>query len=291
MAKRQSSATQSPDHPWSGFNVALRTGAARLTGRSFSASPTGHFMLWLFVAGRGEVRMLDQSFNVNNDIGVLLPAGVKARARAATGRTLEVIQVPFDLNWCGELVRDGRPSINADRLTITLPGHIETSLYATMATLNLGQQILRTRARQPEDLGELDASIQILRCFYLLRQSVDQPGRGLPSSKPPMRRAYVQLLHRINQPQMRMNEIAEHVGMSSRQLLRTFHAEFGAGPIRILTRERMATARRLLLTPEFHIAEVASACGYRSSAYFCRVFKKEHDMTPGEYRSKHIEEV
>lgn len=251
--------------------------------------PVGHFLLWMFTGGRGEARMLDQTIELGGDTGMLIAAGVKVQALANEARPLEVIAVPFDCYWRGDQVFDARPYLNPDKLTFTLPGHVEMSLYASMGTLNIGQQILRSRAKTPADLGDLEAQIQIMRVMYMLRQSLDHPRRGIPS-KPPMRRAYVQLIDKQNHPEKTIADIARHVGLSVTHFGRQFRAEFGASPMRVLTRERMASARQLLLMPEFRIGEIARVCGYASSQYFCRVFKAEHGLTPGAYREKHMEE-
>lgn len=274
---------------WSQLHVSLREGSSRVTlaaEGSRTETPTGRFLLWLFTAGRGVVTLLDRQIPFAGETGVLIPAGVKVTAAVDSARAAELIVVPFDCWLRGDPVRDARPYVDSDRLTLTLPGHVELSLHARMATLNLGQLILRARAgKVPADLGDLEAVIQLLRVLYAFRRSIESPTRGFVE-KPLIRRAYNYLLENRRRSDLKLADIARHVGLSVTHLARRFRAEFGASPMRVLARERMSHARHLLAAQDFQVAEVARECGYRSTQYFCRVFKAEHGATPGEYRRR-----
>jgi two-component system response regulator YesN len=50
-----------------------------------------------------------------------------------------------------------------------------------------------------------------------------------------------------------------------------------------LIRQRLEMARRLLLDPRLHVAEVADRCGFCNPAYFASVFKKYMHCTPRAY--------
>ena len=47
-------------------------------------------------------------------------------------------------------------------------------------------------------------------------------------------------------------------------------------------------AEKLLQSSNMNIEEIALACGFNSSNYFVRQFKKNYKITPGAYRKKHI---
>lgn len=49
---------------------------------------------------------------------------------------------------------------------------------------------------------------------------------------------------------------------------------------------RMAKARMILQKYHLSINEVAQRCGYQDSDYFCRLFRRQFGLTPGEYSAR-----
>ena len=49
---------------------------------------------------------------------------------------------------------------------------------------------------------------------------------------------------------------------------------------------RMAKARAILQRYHLPVGEVAKRCGYPDSDYFCRLFRRQFGLTPGEYRTR-----
>ena len=57
-----------------------------------------------------------------------------------------------------------------------------------------------------------------------------------------------------------------------------------------LTRTRLEAATRLLtLQPELSVTEIAFRCGFQSSQYFSKVFRKQHGHSLSEHRSRHLD--
>ena len=82
-------------------------------------------------------------------------------------------------------------------------------------------------------------------------------------------------------------EIAAHVNLSPRHLDRCFSDETGVTPMIYLSRFRLRQARRLLQTTALSISEIAAAVGFSDASYFCRVFRRDLDMSPTDYRRRH----
>ncbi|MEX9251995.1 helix-turn-helix transcriptional regulator [Pseudenterobacter timonensis] len=49
---------------------------------------------------------------------------------------------------------------------------------------------------------------------------------------------------------------------------------------------RMGKAKSLLQKYQLSVGEVGKRCGYADSDYFCRLFRRQFGLTPGEYRSR-----
>lgn len=69
-------------------------------------------------------------------------------------------------------------------------------------------------------------------------------------------------------------------------LTHLFKDTLGISPLKYLIKKRVDYAKELLSSTDMSIAEIAKACGYLDTAYFCRVFKKVENATPLSYRKK-----
>lgn len=84
-----------------------------------------------------------------------------------------------------------------------------------------------------------------------------------------------------------VNEMAESVGLSPSRFHRLYKGYFGVSPSKDLQKARVEHAKRLLVSPEMRVAEVADLLGYGSVYHFIRQFRGETGMSPGAYRKKH----
>ncbi len=76
-------------------------------------------------------------------------------------------------------------------------------------------------------------------------------------------------------------ELADHVGLSTRQLLRLFAQIVGEGPARYHRRLRLEHARSLLRYTAITVTEASVAVGFESLAHFCRAYRQQYGKTPG----------
>jgi AraC family transcriptional regulator of adaptative response / methylphosphotriester-DNA alkyltransferase methyltransferase len=82
-----------------------------------------------------------------------------------------------------------------------------------------------------------------------------------------------------------LDDIARRVASSRRQLQRAYN-EIGRTTFRDhLTEVRMKVAARLLVERDVTVREVANAVGYRQPAQFAKAFRRQHGVSPSEYRA------
>lgn len=81
-----------------------------------------------------------------------------------------------------------------------------------------------------------------------------------------------------------LDYIAQKIHISSCYLSALFRESMGQGLISYITEYRLNMAVNLLLKSNLRIFEVAERVGYRSTPYFCTVFKNRYNMTPSEFR-------
>ena len=81
-------------------------------------------------------------------------------------------------------------------------------------------------------------------------------------------------------------DIAEHVGVSQRQLQRLFRKYLDRTPKRYVTELRLQHARELLLSSDLPVAEVVVASGFDSRSNFHAAYRGFFGRSPGEERRK-----
>lgn len=83
-----------------------------------------------------------------------------------------------------------------------------------------------------------------------------------------------------------LESAAERVGLSSYYLSKLFKEHFHISFIEYVTRTRLDRAKELLLNKRLSLKEIALSVGYKDPNYFSRVFKKEMEISPSDYRKQ-----
>lgn len=81
-----------------------------------------------------------------------------------------------------------------------------------------------------------------------------------------------------------VDQLAGVAGMSKGYFLRAFKREYGIPPIAYQLQLRMEEAKRLLISTEMQIQEIAAEVGFDSIYYFSRMFKAAASCSPTQYR-------
>lgn len=83
-----------------------------------------------------------------------------------------------------------------------------------------------------------------------------------------------------------LDDVSRMVNISPYYFSKLFKEKSGENFIEYLTRVRIAHAKELLKNPELSIKEICLQVGYSDPNYFSRIFKKQEDVTPSEYRER-----
>ncbi len=109
------------------------------------------------------------------------------------------------------------------------------------------------------------------------------PGQGTDNFSPILRRAIALIEDTISDP-LPVPEIAEHLGLSQRQLERLFHRGLGCSVVQFGTLVRLQHARVLLIATKLSVREIATAAGFNSLSHFASAFRKCFARRPSDYR-------
>ncbi|PYF08185.1 AraC family transcriptional regulator with amidase-like domain [Rhodobacter viridis] len=99
-----------------------------------------------------------------------------------------------------------------------------------------------------------------------------------------MSRAIALMEAQIEEP-MTPFELADRLGISTRQLERLFGKYLNTSPKRYMMEMRLHRARNLIVQTEQSISEIAMACGFTSTSHFSKVFRARYGVAPISHRA------
>lgn len=85
---------------------------------------------------------------------------------------------------------------------------------------------------------------------------------------------------------LKVEEIAAQIGISRRQLERSFAEHAGLSPRQYYADLRLSRAYALLSETDLPIAEIAAATGFGGTSAFARAFRGKFDTSPGRFRKR-----
>ena len=97
------------------------------------------------------------------------------------------------------------------------------------------------------------------------------------------------ILHYINKSYAdieNISQISDKVFITKNYLCKIFKDATNTSVVEYLNRVKIKKACSLLEESQKSILEISLLCGYNSSVYFCKTFKKLMSITPTEYRKK-----
>ncbi|HJV40880.1 AraC family transcriptional regulator [Caulobacter sp.] len=86
---------------------------------------------------------------------------------------------------------------------------------------------------------------------------------------------------------IKVGELASVIRISTSQLGRCFNVTFGLTPSGFVMRQRLERARRMMLTSDDSLAQIAYACGLCDQAHLTRAFRKHYGYSPAAWRRDH----
>ena len=94
----------------------------------------------------------------------------------------------------------------------------------------------------------------------------------------------IQMMEANIEEPMSPADLAEEVGMSTRQLERLFRRYLNRSPKRYYMELRLQKARNLLMQTDMSVINVALACGFASPSHFSKCYRSHYNSTP--YRER-----
>lgn len=90
---------------------------------------------------------------------------------------------------------------------------------------------------------------------------------------------------KMNNPELSVEDLSKHVGMSRGSLYHKLLEITGLTPIEYIRSVKLKRAVELLEKSDFNVAQIAYMTGFGTPSYFSRLFKSQYNMLPSEYIS------
>lgn len=129
----------------------------------------------------------------------------------------------------------------------------------------------------PEDVEEYLTDMLETAFFFRNKESDYQKGKIL-------HKALEYIDANFDQESLSLNSVSEEVGVSANYFSAIFSQSMESTFVEYVTAKRMEKARKLLKTTDKSSGEIAMLAGYKDPHYFSFVFKKNHGLSPREYR-------
>ena len=91
--------------------------------------------------------------------------------------------------------------------------------------------------------------------------------------------------------EMRVEELASQIALSTSYFFRAFKTTFGETPRAYITRLRLELAQELMLSTEDSLTYIAVASGFADQSHLCKAFRRVLAETPGAWRRRNFDEA
>ena len=134
---------------------------------------------------------------------------------------------------------------------------------------------------------ELAAQVADQFMHERIRDRHDQQRMSLPARlgvRHPKLLSIIEIMEKNLEEPLGRGDLAEHAGLSTRQLERLFRKYLNRSPARYYLELRLNRARLLLLQTNMSVIDVALACGFVSASHFSKCYRDFFGRTPRKER-------
>ncbi|NJM36255.1 MAG: helix-turn-helix transcriptional regulator [Rhodomicrobium sp.] len=127
------------------------------------------------------------------------------------------------------------------------------------------------------------AALYIVRRYGVGDHAGSSAGNALLGWR--LRRVKEFIAANLHDHELRLEDVARCVGLSTGFFHRAFNDTTGLTPLAYIQRQRIERAMQLLNNRDLSITNIAIGVGFLSPSHFARLFRKQTGLTPSEYRS------
>lgn len=214
-------------------------------------------------------------------------------------KTESGIMVEYELDMLGENYESAKKQI--DRLFnqyVNNDHHIFTARSKKYAIINSVIEALSrmteldgTREKYITKLQNARDNQELLDVIHeVFRTLIDvQKKRQKSKKEGSIEQAKLYIEQHFEDPMIGLYSIAEALGISNTYLSTSFKKRYGLGIVQYINQLRIEKAKKMIVSTDYSIKEIAFRVGFTSDMTFIRVFKQFENMTPGKYKKDGFE--
>ena len=139
---------------------------------------------------------------------------------------------------------------------------------------------LADEARSPEEISEIHSEM----CLHYARRMKDIT-RNVITSKAV--NACINYIYEHLHTRITVGTLSDISGLSSPYLSRLFKKETGYTISSYIQTKKLETAKAMLSSSDYSIAEISASLAFPSQSYFTNLLKKDCGLTPKQYRDRY----
>ena len=234
------------------------------------------YEIYYLVKGNRNYVIGDDYFSINKGDMVLIKPGVLHKT---AGRAYDRILLNFTPKYLNRFFSEEALSVLLrcfDETVISIPSELRPEFLALFEKIML----LLEDGKEEETFIYLT---ELLNKIYI----VSRQAKAGENKKSYDDKTITKILHYINEKYSdieNISQIADEFFITKYHLCRIFKNATNTSIIEYLNRIKIKKACFLLETTDKTITEICVLCGFNSSVYFCKLFKKLMNITPTEYR-------
>lgn len=247
-----------------------------LPRHSYGPYVRNNYVIHVVISGKGILDYAGKRWEIRGGQMFVLFPGVEATYYADKNDPWYYCWLGFDGRSAGKIVESIGFSEQTPVLALSDVSRIESEI----------RKMLDARVLTLD--GQLRRNAGLLKILStMIRDSVErETADGSPNIYSYSEYA-VRYINNHFSEKVRIQDLADHIGISRSYLVKLVKQETGMSPQEYLIETRMRRASDLLSRTNDSIRVVAAECGYDDALAFSKVFKSRFGLNPTEYREKH----
>jgi AraC-like DNA-binding protein len=243
---------------------------------------TEHNIVFVF-EGIGELGLNGDIYPIRRGAFIYIPRGSELRITTSRENTLKFYSVYLTY---GQLAWDGEKAVWKEAEKPHLPLEPYTSLDDQPKVFESFYRLYNIwEGKRPG--YDLYSRMEMIHLFDLVRQALHEASPHAQQTAKIIEATLGYIRDHLHED-LNRTSLSARFFLTSAYFASTFKKHVGISLSEFISNLRMEEARRLLSDTNLPIRDVAAKIGFNDSFYFTRIFKKQHGLSPRQYRKMKV---
>lgn len=259
------------------LNLSLNSFGHSVTepGHQYGPAVRSYYLIHYILEGEGDFHVHDVHYHLKKGQGFLIEPDYQTTYISDSKHPWAYIWIGFSGRIAGAIVDS--LGLSQDNPIFTCGEGEQLKKYVL--------EIIRHNHSTPSD------TYRAMGMFFLFISTIACSQRDqLPSAdgNTYVRHALSFIHRHISEP-IRVEDIADYVGLNRSYMSTLFKTHTGMPPIQYIQNCRITKARHLLESSRLSVESIACSCGYQKAESLIKVFRRTYGCSPNAYRKQVIE--